>query len=182
MLKITEIKKENMPVSHWSGGTTTEIMIYPKGASYASRDFLFRISTASVDDESSDFTRLEDHFRAIASLEGEMLLTHALRCGELKKRILPLETVHYFDGALSTHCEGRARDLNLMTRKGAAEGELRFVADGERVVLPLDKDEFALVYSVETGDARFAEADEPDHLVFMAEGICALFTVKLTEG
>lgn len=181
MLKITEIKKSEMPVSNWSGGSTTEIMIYPRGASYADREFLFRISTAKVELESSDFTLLEGFSRVIASIEGEMLLTHTLRCGELKKRIAPLETVHYFDGGLRTHCEGRARDLNLMLKKGGADGEIRFLENGEKVVLPLDKDEFALVYSLETGDARLAEADEPDFLVFSAEGRCALFTVKLTD-
>ena len=181
MLKITEIKKENMPVSSWSGGTTTEITIYPEGASYAARDFIFRISTASVEIEESDFTALEGFFRAIASLEGELLLSHTLHCGEIKKRILPLDTVHFFDGGIPTHCVGKARDLNLITKLGAAEGDLSFVEDGEKVVLPLAKNEFALVYFIESGDARLAEADEDDVLVFTAEGKCALFTVKLTD-
>lgn len=181
MLKITEIKKENMPTSSWSGGTTTEIMIYPEGSSYASRDFLFRISTARVELEESDFTNLEGFFRVIASLEGEMLLSHELHCGEIKKRILPLDTVHFFDGGLPTHCVGKARDLNLMTKIGAADGDLVFVENGEKVVLPLAKNEFALVYFIESGDARFAETDEDDFLVFTAEGRCALFTVKLTD-
>lgn len=181
MLRITEIKKEDMPVSNWSGGSTTEIMIFPKGARYADREFLFRISTAQVELESSDFTSLPDYLRVIASLEGELELTHTLRCGELKKRIIPLETVHYFDGSLPTHCVGRARDLNLMLKKGAADGELRFVEDGEWVAQSLNANEFALVYSIESGNARFAEADEDDVLVFASEGRTALFTVKLTD-
>ncbi|MBR5948503.1 MAG: HutD family protein [Clostridia bacterium] len=181
MLKITEIKKETMPTSSWSGGTTTEIMIYPEGASYAARDFLFRISTASVELESSDFTQLDGFFRVIASLDGEMLLSHSLHCGEIKKRVLPLDTVHFFDGGIPTHCEGKARDLNLMMKLGALDGDMRFVEGGEKVVLPLDKGEFALVYSIDSGDARFAEADEADHLVFTAEGKSALLTVKLTD-
>ena len=53
--------------------------------------------------------------------------------------------------------------------------------DGEKVVLPLAKNEFALVYFIESGDARLAEADEDDVLVFTAKGKCALFTVKLTD-
>ena len=181
MLKITEINKDAMPVSNWSGGSTTQLLIYPQEASYEERNFLFRVSTASVELESSEFTPLDGFMRVIASLEGEMLLTHAMHCGELKKRILPLDTVHYFDGGLPTHCEGRARDLNLMLKLGSADGEIRFIEDGEKVVLPLDKNAFALVYSIENGSARFAEADEEDFLVFTAEGKSALFTVKLTD-
>ncbi len=181
MLKITEIKKEAMPTSSWSGGTTTEIMIYPRGAAYAERDFLFRISTARVELESSDFTSLPDYNRLIASIEGEMELTHTHGSVE-KKRIIPLETVHFFDGGVPTHCEGSARDLNLMLRKGRAQGELRFLADGERVVLELEANEFALVYYIESGNARFAETDEEDFLVFSAEGRAALFKVRIIEG
>ena len=179
MLRITEMKKEDMPVSHWSGGTTTEIMIFPRGAVYANRDFVFRISTATVELESSDFTSLPDYDRIIASIEGEMELTHG--DGGEKTQILPCETVYSFDGGAATHCEGSARDLNLMLRKGEAEGELRFLQSGERVVLKLDANEFALFYSLENGNARFAEADEEDYLVFASEGRAALFTVKLVS-
>lgn len=175
MIKITEIKKEDMPVSCWSGGTTTEIFICPRGAKYAERDFLFRISTATVELDESDFTSLPDYERLIASLDGEMLLTHN---GSDGARIVPLETVYRFDGGEATHCVGRARDLNLMIRKGAAGGDMRFVADGETAVVPLKKGETALVYSVEGGFARLAECGEDDFLIFVSDGVSALFTVK----
>ena len=35
-------------VSVWSGGTTTQIAIAPEGARYAERDFLWRVSSATV--------------------------------------------------------------------------------------------------------------------------------------
>ena len=44
-----------MPVSSWSGGRTTEIFIFPVGERYSDRNFLFRISTAEVELDSSDF-------------------------------------------------------------------------------------------------------------------------------
>ena len=49
------IAASDMPVSLWSGGRTTEIYIAPEGALYAERNFLFRISTAEVELEESDF-------------------------------------------------------------------------------------------------------------------------------
>lgn len=181
MLKITEIKKEAMAVSNWSGGTTTEIMIWPRGAVYAERDFLFRISTAKVELDESDFTPLPDYNRLIASIGGGMRLTHALKSGEETAKVRPLSTVHRFSGGVPTHCVGRARDLNLMLRKGKAEGELRFLRDCEQIVLELQPNEFALVYNIDEGCARFIETDEPDYLVFMAEGREALFTVRVND-
>ena len=47
-------------VSSWSGGTTTQVGIAPAGAVYASRDFMWRVSSATVDLEVSDFTALPD--------------------------------------------------------------------------------------------------------------------------
>lgn len=175
MLKITEIKKEAMPVSNWSGGTTTEICIWPEGAKYAEREFLFRISTAKVELEESDFTSLPDYMRLIAALDGGMLLTHG---NDETAEILPLSTVHRFDGGIPTHCVGKARDLNLMLRKGKADGELRFIEKGGFAALPMPAGQFALVYDIETGDAKLARADEDDFLAFSAEHDCALFTVR----
>ena len=183
MLKIKTIEPSTMPVSRWSGGTTTEIAIFPEGAKYSERDFLFRISTAKVELHESDFTSLPDYERVIASVEGRMELMHFPAGGESEEAAIePRETVHCFDGSVPTHCVGEAQDLNLMLRKGRAEGGLRFLSDGEMVALELAPNEFALVYSLESGVARFASTDEDDFLVFMAEGCSALFTVRLIEN
>ncbi|MBQ2110217.1 MAG: HutD family protein [Clostridia bacterium] len=179
MLKITTIRPEEMRTSAWSGGTTTEIMIFPAGSVYAQRDFLFRISTAKVELDESDFTSLPDYNRIIGSIEGAMDLTHG-SSGEITV-IEPGKTVHRFDGGVPTHCVGRARDLNLMLRKAKASGDMRFLADGDRCMLRLEPNEFALVYGLRDGVARFAETDEEDYFVFCADGPSALFTVELTE-
>lgn len=179
MLKITTVRPEEMRTSAWSGGTTTEIMIRPEGAEYASRDFLFRISTAKVELDESDFTLLPDYDRVIGSIEGAMDLTHGGR--EELFVIEPGKTVHFFDGGVPTHCVGRARDLNLMLRKGKARGGMRFLADGEACMLKLEPNECALVYGLKSGVARFAETDEEDYFVFSADGPSCLFTVELTD-
>ena len=106
--------------SRWSGGTTTQLAIAPEGADYGKRDFLWRVSSATVELEQSDFTALPDYRRLIATLEGEIRLRH--NAGE-ELRLLPLQ-VHAFDGADETSSFGRCRDFNLMLRKGAAEGEM----------------------------------------------------------
>ena len=64
------IKKDQYKVSTWSGGTTTEIFLAPRDGSYADRRFDFRISSATVDLEESDFTPLDGVKRFLTILEG----------------------------------------------------------------------------------------------------------------
>lgn len=73
---ITHLTQADYQISQWSGGTTTQIAIAPQGALYADRDFLWRLSSATVDLDESDFTPLPDYHRLIAPLRGEMELTH----------------------------------------------------------------------------------------------------------
>jgi environmental stress-induced protein Ves len=109
MLEI--IRKEELITRKWSGGTTTQLYIYPESASYEKRDFIFRISTASVDTEESSFTQLPSISRNIMVLEGEMKLIHKDRHTiKLKK----FET-DKFSGDWETKSYGKVIDFNLMT-------------------------------------------------------------------
>lgn len=95
----------------WSGGTTRELYLYPEGGSYARRDFRFRISSATVEQEESDFTLLPGVERLITPLEGEFTLTHP---GRPPVKLAALGTPYRFRGDVPTHCVGRATDFNLM--------------------------------------------------------------------
>ena len=106
--------------SNWSGGTTTELGIGPDGSRYADREFLWRISSATVDLEESTFTALPDYDRIIMTLEGEIDLCH--NDGEWM-HLKAFET-HSFDGGDDTVSRGKVVDFNLMIRKGAAGGEM----------------------------------------------------------
>lgn len=75
-MKITQLTAADFRTSTWSGGTTTELFLYPENGSYAARDFLFRISSATVDLEESDFTPLQGVERYITPLEGSFVLAH----------------------------------------------------------------------------------------------------------
>ena len=120
-MALIHIPPEQYVVSQWSGGTTTQVAIAPEGAVYADRDFLWRISSASVDLDESDFTALPDYHRWISTLEGGMTLSH--EGGE--KIVLAPYDVHQFDGGVDTHSWGRCTDFNLMLRKGKCEGVVR---------------------------------------------------------
>lgn len=117
---IQKLFPRDYAVSSWSGGTTTQLAIFPPDAKYADRDFLWRVSSATVELEDSDFTPLPDYERLIAALEGEIVLTHD---GGAPLRLRPFE-VHAFSGASATHSRGRCRDFNLMLRRGKAIGSM----------------------------------------------------------
>ncbi len=117
-MRMQHLKPEDYVTTKWSGGLTTQLGIAPEGAAYAGRDFLWRISSATVDDEESDFTALPDYERLISTLEGTIELSHN---GGERLTLRPYE-VHRFDGGDDTHSWGRCRDFNLMLRKGRCAG------------------------------------------------------------
>ena len=129
-MALIHVTPDQYIVSQWSGGTTTQVAIAPEGAVYADRDFLWRISSASVDLDESDFTALPDYHRWIYTLKGGMTLSHE---GGTKIVLAPYE-VHQFDGGVDTHSWGRCTDFNLMLRKGKCQGVVRSLklAAGEK--------------------------------------------------
>ena len=108
-------KQENYKIGQWSGGTTTELAIYPANAEYLDRDFIWRLSSADSDQEESSFTKLPDFDRILMVLEGQVVLAH----GEERTVQLGALEQDSFDGAIKTKCFGNLkRDYNLIMRKG----------------------------------------------------------------
>ncbi|SET89243.1 Various environmental stresses-induced protein Ves [[Clostridium] aminophilum] len=112
------VHRDDYKTTDWSGGKTTEIGIAPKGSEYADRDFLWRLSSATVDVEESEFTSLPDYNRIIMTLKGDISLSHN---GE-RMIDLPEFTPHRFDGGDKTVSVGKVTDFNLMLRKDICEG------------------------------------------------------------
>ena len=107
-------KKEEYSVSRWMGGETREMAIWPASAKYLDRNFIWRLSSATVELDESDFSRLEDYDRVLMVLEGEVVLSHD---GQRVARLKELEQDR-FDGAYKTRSFGKITDYNLMVRKG----------------------------------------------------------------
>lgn len=152
---MQHFSKQDYAVSQWSGGATTQIAIYPPDAVYADRDFLWRLSSATVELEESDFTPLEDYQRWITVLEGSMTPTHDGGC--------PIELtagkVHEFDGGSRTRSVGRCTDFNLMLRKGKCRGALRALSLSAGTVqnIPCSDADTLLVFCHHGGGAVSAE-------------------------
>lgn len=127
------ISPDQYIVSRWSGGITRQIAIAPSGAAYGERSFLWRVSSATVDLDTSVFTPLPDYRRWITTLDGSVTLTHD---GGAPIRLTPFD-IHQFDGGSRTCSQGRCTDFNLMLRKGSCCGSLRavrFSAAGRQTV------------------------------------------------
>lgn len=144
------IQPEEIMTSVWSGGTTTQLAIYPSYEKYADRAFLWRLSSATVEDEKSEFTSLADYDRLILMQRGTVTLTH----NDGDEIFLPPWKVHFFDGGARTISIGKAMDFNMMLRKGAAEGriEVLLIKAGESVELSMEEGQtkqFTAVYSSE---------------------------------
>jgi environmental stress-induced protein Ves len=140
--KLLHILPEQYVVSEWSGGKTVQLAIAPEGSVYGDRDFLWRLSSATVELDESDFTPLPDYTRLISVLRGEMRLSHN---GGNEISLSPY-AIHSFDGAVPTHSWGRCVDFNLMLRKDRCRGSLqalRFRQPGEMTMtqaVPSPKD------------------------------------------
>jgi environmental stress-induced protein Ves len=123
MKDVWPVPTEEFRTTEWSGGTTTELFIWPEGSSYKERRFGARISTALVELESSSFTRLEGVRRFLTPLCAGFKLTVN---GEKIK--LPKGKVLEFSGEDEVFCEGAGRDLNLMLK--GESGVMKLVSGG----------------------------------------------------
>lgn len=110
-MDIKIIKKEEQHIAEWSGGTTTQLYIFPEDSSYKDKTFDFRLSSANVDVEESTFTKLEGVSRDIMILEGELELTHKERYTKTLKQF----DTDQFEGHWDTTSKGKVTDFNLMT-------------------------------------------------------------------
>lgn len=133
-LKI--LKKSDFITTKWSDGDTTQLYIYPEDGSYAERNFSFRLSTATVTNEKSTFTKLNGVSRELMILSGEMKLEHYGRYSKVLKEF----EQDSFMGDWDTISYGKVIDFNLMTKEGCT-GRLENikVASGSKVTLELTR-------------------------------------------
>lgn len=113
----------SLPEQAWKngGGTTREVLCHPAKAGYESFDW--RISLAHVQ-TSGDFSRFPGIDRHIMLIEGDSM---ALTQGEQTQVLHPFKP-YAFAGEDPIACllaQGPTRDLNLMLRRGRAQGSLQ---------------------------------------------------------
>lgn len=119
-MDTTILKKTDYKTSKWKGGETTEILIYPEGSTLENRDFIFRVSFATVDEGYHEFSNFTGFNRYITTLDGDLLLQNR----GIERTLKPYE-IFLFDGEHNTSSKSeKLTDFNLIIKKGIT-GSLR---------------------------------------------------------
>lgn len=176
--KMKIIRSTDFKTTHWSGGTTTELFIYPPDSEYSKRNFTFRLSRATIEVEHSDFTPLPGVRRKLMLLEGELELIHK---DHYRKKLLPLE-FDVFPGDWETQSIGKATDFNLMLRE-SAEGTFKVIKSQEKRSFEFGVDrDFIVFYALKEGilieDIRLNQGD----LLVLNESEKEEISVELDQG
>lgn len=138
MSQIKIIKKDKLSSSKWSGGTTTQLYIYPENELYENRNFTFRISSAEVNLEESTFTKLPNIKRRIMILYGKLKLIHE------NHHSVTLEKFQQdtFYGDWDTKSYGKVTDFNLMLNENA-DGFIEYInLENEKIINPYKNDKY----------------------------------------
>lgn len=114
-MNIKIYKAESNQLSQWSGGTTAQIAIYPESSEYEKRNFQWRISSATVEQDETTFTSLPDFERILMVLEGEVILSFE---GERITRLSQFQQDR-FSGRSKTKSYGKIQDFNLIYHQEA---------------------------------------------------------------
>ncbi len=129
---MTKIEEKDYKKSKWSGGTTTQLLIWPPESDYKTREFQFRISSATIEEEHSVFTKLPGIYRYLSVLEGKLELTLE-KNNKIHQEILNPFDVFTFWGDQEVKSKGKVRDFNLMLQQ--CKGKLEAIKMEERQVL-----------------------------------------------
>ncbi|MDP3357946.1 MAG: HutD family protein [Lutibacter sp.] len=146
-MNIDIYKTEDFKITKWAGGSTTELYIYPPTANFASRNFDFRISSATVEVPQSNFTKLPEISRQLMVLSGSIKVSHKNHhTVQLHKN-----DIDSFEGNWETSAVGTCVDFNLMT-KGNTKGKISSIAVSANKILNFKLDatcEFIIFYAYE---------------------------------
>lgn len=108
---MKKINREELTTTLWSAGETTQIYIDPPEATVAEKNFNYRISTATCEEEVSMYTPYPGFWRYLTPLTGPMTIQEE----ERRERVEPFE-VYSFSGSHAVSSNGGVRDFNLIFR------------------------------------------------------------------
>lgn len=159
MRKWSNQDYQTMPWKN-GGGSTTELAIFPPGASL--NDFVWRLSRAEVS-ASGPFSHFAQIDRSLAILSGEGMILHSHDSGKPDLSVqLTRESLPYrFAGETPIQAEllgGSVQDLNLMTRRDVCQHFMQRLDAGEHYVAAFDAQQILLycaagAASLEAGDS-----------------------------
>jgi environmental stress-induced protein Ves len=128
----------------WASGTSTELFIHPADGNFQKREFIFRISTATVEAEETNFSDFTGLTRILMILRGKLTLIHE---GRYTKELNEFDQ-DTFDGAWQTRSKGKVQDFNLMfndTCKGEVN-HYKIILDEQKEFIKTTERLFLFVY------------------------------------
>ena len=134
MISLKTIPKKDYRRATWKNGLgyTDEIAIHPSGSTLKAGNFLWRLSSAHID-QASAFSIFPEHDRLLVILSGHgiRLYHHLDESNPEEERIeLPLFSPYEFPGDIQSRCElvsGAVQDLSVFIRKGEVEATVNIV-------------------------------------------------------
>ena len=142
----------------WANGTSTELFVYPADGNFQTRDFTFRISTATVEAEETTFSDFSGLTRILLPLKGRLTLIHE---GRYTKVLEPFEQ-DQFDGAWQTRSKGKVQDFNVIFNKQTSATVIHHLLN--------------------SGQANTFQAHESRHFVFVNDGVFEVNGQNLVSG
>lgn len=127
MVTLLHLTPADYQISTWSGGQTTQLFLSPEGGNYPDRTFDFRLSTATVEVEKSDFTDLSGYHRILMPLNASIRLNHL----EQEVVLNPFQS-YFFDGGDPVSSQGTCQDFNLIY-KPSYQGHMSAISPHESV-------------------------------------------------
>jgi len=115
-MNIKHIRLEDTKTSSWTQGETTEYYIYPESCDYANKDFLFRVSSATINEQPARFTLFIGYTRYLMMLDNEVDISINRNRATYHKQ----QTIK-FHSEDDTIAYSTGKDFNLMIKEDIKE-------------------------------------------------------------
>jgi uncharacterized protein len=147
---------DNCVQNKWSGGSTTELCIRPIDSSFAERNFDFRLSIATVEQEQTVFTSMPGYTRTLLLLSGELSLIHS------ESEIICLKPggVHTFSGEPAIGCIGTGVDFNVICSSSVKCTKLELIDFISAHDISVDTNERYLLFCIDGGAALNSRVEQ----------------------
>ena len=138
-MNVRIIKPNNLKTTTWSGGTTSEYYIYPEQSDYKNKDFLFRISSAMIEEKPARFTSFIGYSRYLTMLDNYLDLSINGR-----HKIYYQNTLVFFKSEDDVIANSLGKDFNIMIKEDVSKHSAE-IRHGFFTI----HDSFAIVFAIE---------------------------------
>ena len=176
-MKTSFLSAETRKTINWAHGTSTELFVYPLDGDFVSRNFTFRISTATVEADETTFSSFPAITRILMILEGKLTLIHE---GRYTKELNTFDQ-DTFMGDWDTKSKGRVRDFNLMCKNGASGNVTHKHLLGEEQLTILPEGDFQYFF-VAAGEFTIGQTLLKKGDTCVVEGATKEFIVSCTNA